>query len=45
MPELDPTRDRTVVISGGGSGIGQATAVKFGELGWRVGVGGRRANA
>ena len=42
MTELDPKRDRTVVISGGGSGIGQATAVKFGELGWRVGVGGRR---
>jgi NAD(P)-dependent dehydrogenase (short-subunit alcohol dehydrogenase family) len=42
MSELDPKRDRTIVISGAGSGIGQATAVKFGELGWRVAVGGRR---
>jgi NAD(P)-dependent dehydrogenase (short-subunit alcohol dehydrogenase family) len=42
MPELDPKQDRTVVISGAGTGIGQATAVKFGRLGWRVAVGGRR---
>ncbi|ADP81423.1 SDR family oxidoreductase [Pseudofrankia inefficax] len=32
-----------VAISGAGTGIGQATAQKFGELGWRVVVGGRRA--
>jgi NAD(P)-dependent dehydrogenase (short-subunit alcohol dehydrogenase family) len=34
--------DRVVAISGAGTGIGKATAVKFGELGWRVAVGGRR---
>jgi NAD(P)-dependent dehydrogenase (short-subunit alcohol dehydrogenase family) len=38
--ETDPTR--VVAISGAGTGIGQATAVKFGELGWRVAAGGRR---
>jgi len=39
-PETDPAR--VVAISGAGTGIGQATAVKFGELGSRVVVGGRR---
>jgi NAD(P)-dependent dehydrogenase (short-subunit alcohol dehydrogenase family) len=43
MNELDPTRDRVVVISGAGTGIGQSTAARFGTLGWRVAVGGRRA--
>lgn len=42
MTDLNPSHARTVVISGAGSGIGQAAAVKFGELGWRVAVGGRR---
>ncbi|MBL7487648.1 SDR family oxidoreductase [Frankia sp. AgB1.9] len=32
----------TVVITGGGTGIGQAAAQKFAALGWRVVVGGRR---
>lgn len=41
MPQLHDTA-RAVAISGAGTGIGQATAVKFGELGWRVAVGGRR---
>ena len=39
--ELDPKRDHVVAISGAGTGIGQVIAVKFGELGWRVAVGGR----
>jgi NAD(P)-dependent dehydrogenase (short-subunit alcohol dehydrogenase family) len=30
-------------VTGAGTGIGQAIAVKFGALGWRVAVGGRRA--
>ena len=40
----DTPRDpaRVVAISGAGTGIGQATAVKFGERGWRVVAGGRR---
>ena len=40
--ELDPKSDRVVAVSGAGTGIGQAIAVKFGALGWRVAVGGRR---
>jgi NAD(P)-dependent dehydrogenase (short-subunit alcohol dehydrogenase family) len=30
------------VVSGAGTGIGQAIAARFGALGWRVAVGGRR---
>jgi NADP-dependent 3-hydroxy acid dehydrogenase YdfG len=32
------------VVSGAGTGIGRAIAVKFGALGWRVAVGGRRVD-
>jgi NAD(P)-dependent dehydrogenase (short-subunit alcohol dehydrogenase family) len=42
MTELDVQRRRVVAISGAGTGIGQATARKFGEQGWQVVVGGRR---
>ena len=42
MTDLDPSQVRTVVISGAGTGIGQAAAVRFGGLGWRVVIGGRR---
>src|SRR4051795_9085511 len=39
---LNPENERVAVVSGAGSGIGQAIAVKFGTLGWRVAIGGRR---
>jgi NADP-dependent 3-hydroxy acid dehydrogenase YdfG len=42
--ELDPTRDRVVAVTGAGTGIGQAIATRFGALGWRVAIGGRRAD-
>jgi NADP-dependent 3-hydroxy acid dehydrogenase YdfG len=44
MTTLDPTRDRIVAVTGAGTGIGQATAVEFGSLGWQVAVGGRRVD-
>ena len=42
MTESEVQRRRIVAISGAGTGIGQATAVKFAALGWQVVVGGRR---
>lgn len=42
MTDSEVPRRRNVVISGAGTGIGQATAVKFAALGWHVVVGGRR---
>jgi NADP-dependent 3-hydroxy acid dehydrogenase YdfG len=37
-------QDRVIAVSGAGTGIGQAIATKFGGFGWRVVVGGRRAD-
>src|SRR6476646_3209562 len=42
MSDPGPEQGRVAVISGAGTGIGQAIASKFGALGWRVVVGGRR---
>ena len=42
MSAFETARDRVAVISGAGTGIGQAIAAKFGSHGWRVAVGGRR---
>jgi NADP-dependent 3-hydroxy acid dehydrogenase YdfG len=44
MTEPDARRPRVVAISGAGTGIGQATAKKFGDQGWQVVVGGRRVD-
>jgi NADP-dependent 3-hydroxy acid dehydrogenase YdfG len=37
--------NQTAVITGAGSGVGRATAVKLAALGWRVALVGRRAEA
>ena len=37
--------EKTILITGAGSGIGRATARRFLEAGWRVGLLGRRADA
>jgi NAD(P)-dependent dehydrogenase (short-subunit alcohol dehydrogenase family) len=42
MTSAETGPNRVVAVSGAGTGIGQAVATKFGSLGWRVAVGGRR---
>ena len=37
--------NKTAVITGGGSGVGQAIALKLAQQGWRVAIIGRRAEA
>lgn len=39
------TETRTVAVTGASSGIGRATAVALGALGWTVAIGSRRAGA
>ena len=36
---------KTIIITGGGGGVGRATAHAFLDAGWRVGLVGRRAEA
>jgi NADP-dependent 3-hydroxy acid dehydrogenase YdfG len=44
MGEVEDGSAGVIAISGAGTGIGQAVATKFGSLGWRVVVGGRRVS-
>jgi NADP-dependent 3-hydroxy acid dehydrogenase YdfG len=43
VSDIDGAKSRVVAISGAGTGIGQVAAVRFAAQGWRVAVGGRRA--
>ncbi len=36
---------RTVIVTGASGGVGRATAVAVGGLGWNVAIGARRADA
>lgn len=42
MFQADLLKDRAILVTGGGSGLGRAMATRFSELGARVGVLGRR---
>jgi len=44
-PHMAPAASRTVVITGAGSGIGRAVALKFAAAGWQVALVGRREEA
>jgi len=41
---VDPAGVRTAIVTGASSGIGAATALELGRLGWRVALGARRGD-
>jgi NAD(P)-dependent dehydrogenase (short-subunit alcohol dehydrogenase family) len=43
-PIAPPSAPRVVVVTGASAGIGRAIAIAFGNLGWLVGLGARRAD-
>ena len=40
-----PTPNRTAVVTGAGSGVGEAVAIQLAQSGWKLALVGRRANA
>src|SRR5690349_2787222 len=45
IPENDMTTANVAIVTGAGSGVGRAVALKLASMGWNVGIVGRRPEA